>query len=362
MSMWCPKCNRLSYNKSKCDFCGTPIEDTSKSYEIPKAKKPRILTSKPVPKQEISSYIDLLDEVFKKDNSTIKKNFKENIKKTYQDKKYRGDEYEEYIAKHYRQLGCHVIEHGKEKGVKDGGIDLIAELGNEVILIQCKDWNENYSHTINHKDIKVLRTDASDFLEKNPIYKNYQIKLRYVLSGDFLHKSAEKYMEECKEDISCEIIKPTYREAEQSRTNYIKRPSSKKRISQSKEFKKLILGIVALIVLFVFSQLTGKAETIKKQSSNENIIMLTDVHKSAKEEQRIRVENANRIQVERERKAIIYRENQKLKLEEYREGQRSKIAEKKTLDNRETQQVSKVQNDKDVRAEAKNKLWEQMNL
>lgn len=43
MSMWCPKCNKINYNKSKCDFCGHKMEDTSKSYKVPKNKGARIV-------------------------------------------------------------------------------------------------------------------------------------------------------------------------------------------------------------------------------------------------------------------------------------------------------------------------------
>lgn len=39
--------------------------------------------------------------------------------------KQKGDEYEEYIAKYYRFKNYYVIENGKEKGKKDGGIDLL---------------------------------------------------------------------------------------------------------------------------------------------------------------------------------------------------------------------------------------------
>ena len=193
MSMWCPKCQNVTYNKKICDKCNHVIEDNSKSYKVPKTNKVKIL--KPKDKQTNNSY---------------------------QDKKNKGDEYEIYIAKHYRSLGYTVIEHGKEKGRKDGGIDLIAEKNDEVILIQCKDWNENNSHKIDHKDIKVLRIDANDFLEKNPKYQNYKIKLKYTLSGNFIHNSAKKHMEECKEDIDYEIIKPNYREEQTRKNNYKK--------------------------------------------------------------------------------------------------------------------------------------------
>lgn len=204
-------------------------------------------------------------------------------KKKYQAKKFKGDKYEKYIAEHYRQLGCDVIEHGLEKGLKDGGIDLIAILGNEVILVQCKDWNENYSHKIDHKDIKVLRTDANDFLEKNPIYKNCKIKLRYTLSGDFLHKSALKYIETCKEDIDYEIIKPTYTREEQLEVNHTKKSNQIKYIKENKNIVKVIFILVFFILVFFLT-------TIKKPKIVEthipNKIIVTSTNNTLKDEKK----------------------------------------------------------------------------
>lgn len=217
MSIWCRVCGKTTFNEKLCDHCGKiPIaqqKDESKNYSLPKSKKARIVYGKPKQKSISDDFLD----------NSPKKIFKEKTKKD------RGDEYEAYIAKYYRRLGYFVIEHGKEKGLKDGGIDLIAEKDNKVILIQCKDWNENNSHKIDHKDIKVLRIDANDFLEKNTKYENYKIKLRYTLSGNFLHKSAERHMEECREDIDYEIIKPNYRE-EESKPDYSKQAFKHKKI------------------------------------------------------------------------------------------------------------------------------------
>lgn len=340
MSMWCPKCQNITYNKKKCDKCDHVIEDKSKSYDIPKPKKVRILKPKPIQKKETSSFIDVLDEVvdelFSENKKLTKKNFKESTKKTYQDKKIRGDEYEEFIAEHYRKLGCHVIEHGKEQGVKDGGIDLIAKLGNEVILIQCKDWNENNSHKIDHKDIKVLRTDANDFLEKNPIYKNCEIKLRYTLSGNFLHKSAEKHMEECKEDISCEIIKPTYRIEELSGSNYTKKLSRKKKTIQATYREKIIIGIISILVILFILKPKYETEEVNYSNAMKNMIVVTKPNH------------------ELEKKIV-----EKNKIEK-----RRKVVEKKVIaaNSRysENRKVLKVQDEKSKREEAKAILMMQM--
>lgn len=214
MSIWCRNCGKTTFNETTCDHCNKNPKNEKEKYI---KTRTRITQGKP----KINSIKDDLSDNEKK----------ENVNKI--SKKEKGDKYEAYIAEHYKKIGYLVIENGKEKGLKDGGIDLIAEKDNEVILIQCKDWNEKNSHQINHKDIKVLRSDASDFLVENTKYKNYKIKLRYTLSGNFIHISAKKYMEECKDDIDYEIIKPAYQEKENFNSYSHKRKSNKQSFNKS---------------------------------------------------------------------------------------------------------------------------------
>ena len=369
MSMWCPKCNKVNYNKEKCDFCGHVMNNTSKSYDIPKPNKVRIIKPKSIQTKETLSFIDeVVDKLFSENKKPIKKNFKENTKKTYHDKKIRGDEYEEYIAEHYRKLGYHVIEHGKEQGVKDGGIDLIAKLGNEVILIQCKDWNENNSHKIDHKDIKVLRIDASDFLEKNPIYKNCEIKLRYTLSGNFLHKSAEKHMEECKEDISYEVIKPTYRKEELSRQHYTKKPARRKRTKQNKDLEKIILGTVIIVISFILIPM-NKTKEIGTNDTSKNMIVTTDSNHVVKQKEKrnlLQLQKEKMDKYHKEQKAIRDKnqQEQQIKMDKYKAEQRKKIVEKKAIADRkrhsEREKILKIENKKSEKEEAKAILMMQM--
>lgn len=128
------------------------------------------------------------------------------IKISYKEKIEKGKEYEEFIAKHYEELGFYVWEHGKEKGCEDNGIDLIAKKGEEIIFIQCKNWSQSSRYKISHKELKSTRQDVMDYMEKNPIFKNYNQRIIYILSNDVLHKSAYHYLEEYKEYIECEII------------------------------------------------------------------------------------------------------------------------------------------------------------
>lgn len=179
--------------------------------------------------------------------------------------KEKGDRYEAYIAGIYRKRKYRVIENGKEKGRLDGGIDLIAIKDNIVIFIQCKDWNENNSHKITHENIKILRINVQDFIERNLIYKNYKIELKYTLSGNFIHKSAEKYMQECKEKISHEIIKPLYNEYKNN-SNTKEKPRYKKK--KENNIGKLIIAIVIIVIIVIILNILAAT---KKRENPQNI-------------------------------------------------------------------------------------------
>jgi restriction system protein len=119
-------------------------------------------------------------------------------KTTHKEKIQKGVEYEKFVARVYRSRGYNVTEHGREMGKKDHGIDLIAKKDKEIIFIQCKNWNENGKWKIRHDNIKSFQTDARTFVEQKPIFKNYKLQIRYTLSGDFIHLSAIKHIEEMK--------------------------------------------------------------------------------------------------------------------------------------------------------------------
>ena len=131
-------------------------------------------------------------------------------KTTYKEKINKGQEYEEYVAKVYRSRGYHVSEYGKQQGVLDHGIDLIAKKQKEIVLIQCKNWNENGKWEIKHKDIKAFQTDARTFVENKPLLRSCLLTARYTISGDFIHQSAIKHIQEMKKigkRVDYEIVK-----------------------------------------------------------------------------------------------------------------------------------------------------------
>ena len=133
------------------------------------------------------------------------KNFKSTYKKL--SKKEKGDRYEAYVAKYFREQGCYVWEHGKEKGVKDSNIDLFVKKDKYIYFIQCKDWA---TWKIDHNKVKATRMDVREYLETNQefwkLIKNYDLKILYVTSKECLTPGAYKYIQEHKDIVDYQVI------------------------------------------------------------------------------------------------------------------------------------------------------------
>lgn len=78
-------------------------------------------------------------------------------------KSHIGKMYERYIGYIYEQDGYEVEYRGIEKGLKDGGIDLVCRKKGKTLLIQCKCWKQE--STIYEKHICQLY-GASRFFDK----------------------------------------------------------------------------------------------------------------------------------------------------------------------------------------------------
>lgn len=128
-------------------------------------------------------------------------------KMTDEEKKEKGDKYEAYVAEYYRKQGYTVWEIGKEKGDKDGGIDLLAKKGKEALFVQCKDWT-NYK--INDKIVKATQTDVRNYMLENPVLTNLlnecEKRIMYVTSKECLTKGAYTYIEKNSHIIRYEVI------------------------------------------------------------------------------------------------------------------------------------------------------------
>jgi len=113
-------------------------------------------------------------------------------------KKKKGDKYEQFIAKYYTNGGYIVRYNGCEEGSEDNSIDLIAVNKNEVLLIQCKNWSFDWvkknNKFITNKDIKSFYGDALNYVEKNKHLKEWKIKYIFVCSSPIFSKDAIAYM------------------------------------------------------------------------------------------------------------------------------------------------------------------------
>lgn len=116
---------------------------------------------------------------------------KEEWIKRQQKKVEKGRQYEEYVGKYFEAKGYHVDYRGIKLGKKDGGIDLIAIKENEIILIQCKNWNGNTK--IKQSEIRKFYGDCSKYVEDNHLLRD-EVQYRYVIpSKNLLDIQAEKY-------------------------------------------------------------------------------------------------------------------------------------------------------------------------
>lgn len=108
--------------------------------------------------------------------------------------KCKGNAYEEYVAEHFKAQGYTVAEHGKINGVADRSIDLILKKENEITLVQCKNYKADTTYKINHEKIKAFVGETAFYLQDNPMYEKYTLKLLYVVSNPVLEQSALRFI------------------------------------------------------------------------------------------------------------------------------------------------------------------------
>lgn len=107
------------------------------------------------------------------------------------------------ITKHYKDQGYTVWEYAKEKNNTQKEIHLVVKKHQEIILVQCK----NDDLDITKDKISKFEEQSNHFLEKNSIFKNYNLKLRYTMSGLFLDESAYQYIKNSNHKIDYTIVK-----------------------------------------------------------------------------------------------------------------------------------------------------------
>jgi len=113
------------------------------------------------------------------------------------------DLYNQLIQKKYQKDGYTIWDYGKEKGVYAEKIHFVAKKDKKVLLIHCR-TNKN---DISFEHIKGFQENKKTFIEQNPVFEMYNIKLQYTMSSFSLTEEAFKYLKEEKDNICYEMVK-----------------------------------------------------------------------------------------------------------------------------------------------------------
>jgi hypothetical protein len=111
--------------------------------------------------------------------------------------------YRSKVQKKYQESGYTVWDYTKEKGSYDRDIHLVVKKDREVILIHCRNSEED----ISLEEVLTFRKSKQVFLEENPVFSIYSLKLHYTMLNFSLTEEAFEYIKEHKEKISYELLK-----------------------------------------------------------------------------------------------------------------------------------------------------------
>jgi hypothetical protein len=107
----------------------------------------------------------------------------------------KGYSYESFCGYKYESLGYSVEYHGIDKKFNDGGIDLICSKNDEIILCQCKNWNESNRIKLSSLNLKAFLGDCYLYILKNDM-KTKNLKFHFLVSQDnLLDSSANHFLE-----------------------------------------------------------------------------------------------------------------------------------------------------------------------
>ncbi len=97
-------------------------------------------------------------------------------------KKEKNDDYEKKVAGYYKLDGYDIYFNGIKKDRLENEIDLICKKDDEVILIQCEEWNPSRESNITDIDIKIFQINCIKYTEQKNL-TNSKIKLKYIVSN-----------------------------------------------------------------------------------------------------------------------------------------------------------------------------------
>jgi Holliday junction resolvase-like predicted endonuclease len=107
-----------------------------------------------------------------------------------------GNEYENFVALKYEDNNYHVELNGIKRGVKDGGLDLIATKKDKIVLVQCKNWSLSNNYKINQKDLRAFIGDCYLYMKDRNLHGK-TVAFHFIVShNDILTKSADIFLKQ----------------------------------------------------------------------------------------------------------------------------------------------------------------------
>lgn len=164
-------------------------EDSFELSEEYKLRKRKEAFNKNLKEQE-EIYRRKYEESKKEDIKTpdIEEKKESKPKMTNKEKKEKGDDYEKKVAGYYKLDGYDIYLNGIKKDREDGGIDVICRKDEEVILIQCKNWNHTTGRRITHKHIKEFHSNCIKYIDQEKLDRS-NVKLKYIVPNKKVFKA-----------------------------------------------------------------------------------------------------------------------------------------------------------------------------
>jgi hypothetical protein len=111
--------------------------------------------------------------------------------------------FRQHVVDFYKNKEYKVWNHTDDTGENDKGINIIVKKNRDIILIHCHLSTTN----ITTDDLKEFEKQRDKFILEHPLFDDYNITLRYSLTGFFLTEDAFWYIHEHSKVITYEIIK-----------------------------------------------------------------------------------------------------------------------------------------------------------
>lgn len=121
----------------------------------------------------------------------------------------KGRDFEEYTVQHYIKQKYNITKNFL-KGKNDEGIDIIAFKGEELLLIQCKNWE---IPLITQKELKEFLGSCYIFLYKYAQYRKMKVRRIFVSSSLDISESADRLINSISPFLELQILpfKPKFK-------------------------------------------------------------------------------------------------------------------------------------------------------